>query len=81
MATGDDGELEAGQAAAIEVVTVVGAPASAAPDQLQLQAEQRGQQEGTAVKKQKKRGRRKGKNERRIERDKTRHRGGESGQR
>ena len=35
--------------------------------------------DGTAAKKQRKRGRRKGKNERRIERDKARHQGGEPG--
>ena len=40
MATEDDGEMEAGQAAAIEAIPVVDAPASAAPDQPQLQAEQ-----------------------------------------
>ena len=37
--------------------------------------------DGTAAKKQKKRGRRKTKNERRIARDKARHQGGETGRR
>ena len=54
VATGDTAATATGQVVAAEATTVLGEPAGTEPDQLQLQAEQSGQQEETKPKKKKK---------------------------